>query len=161
MAEEMLTTEPPSPSSMSGTAARVRAWAVATFEVEGLLEKAGRRVQESPRHGPAHVVHHDVEPAEFLVGRRGQRGHGLEVVQVGLDHEDPPPGRFDPAGHLGQLVLGPGRDDDVTPGLGQGQSRARPDPTSGPGDHRHLIRETKTVQNHRRSPCRPPGQPRQ
>jgi hypothetical protein len=39
--EEIPTTAPPPPSSMSGTAARVRAWAVATFQENSRIIRSG------------------------------------------------------------------------------------------------------------------------
>jgi hypothetical protein len=122
--------------------------------VEGLLQKTRRRLQEASRHRPADVVDDDVEPAEGVVGGRGQGGDGIEVVQVGRNHHGPTAGRLDPARHLAELLDGPRRDDHVGPGFGQAHGGGRPDPPTGTGDHGDAVVKTEPVQNHRLSPSR-------
>ena len=66
MTDEMLTTDPCPLSSSDGSAARVRAWAVET-----LKWNASSRCRGDVWEGghAAHVVDHDVQPAERLAGR--------------------------------------------------------------------------------------------
>ena len=77
MTDDTLTMAPPgaSPSSMSGTAARTQGVAGADVEVEGLLQEAGRGVEQGTGHGAPEVVDDDVQPAQLVPGRPGQRGH--------------------------------------------------------------------------------------
>ena len=79
-------------------------------------------------------------------------GHDVEVVEVGGHHHGPAPGRLDLLGHLDQLLLGAGRDDDVGARLGQGQGGGGADAPSGPGDDGDAVGEPETVQDHRRRP---------
>ena len=63
-----------------------------------------------------------------------QRGHHVEVVEVGGDHHGPAPGRLDLSGHLVELLVGAGRDDHVGAGLGQGDGGGGADAPPGSGD---------------------------
>ncbi len=64
MAEEMLTTDPPPPSSMRGTAGRSRACAIETLKWKACSSRLGEVSMNGRGHGPADVVDHQVEAAE-------------------------------------------------------------------------------------------------
>ena len=82
---------PPECSSISGTAAMVNAWAVATLKVNAALEILRRGAQQRVGHGAADVVDDDVQPPERLDGLLGQlRGH-LGLGQVCRDDVGAPP----------------------------------------------------------------------
>jgi hypothetical protein len=92
----------------------------ADVEVEGLLEEAGRGVEQGTGHGAPQVVDDDVDPAQLVPRRLGQRAHELDVGEIPHDDHGPPTGGLDLRGHLAQLLLGAGGQDDVGAGLGQG-----------------------------------------
>ena len=76
---------PPECSSISGTAAMVSAWAVATLKVNALLRSFVDVVSESVGHGAADVVDDDVQPPERLDGLSGQLGGDLGLSQIAGD----------------------------------------------------------------------------
>ena len=137
-----------SPSSMRGTAARRSACPDGHVEAEGLFQEARRRVEKRPRHGAAHVVDDDVEPAELAVRRLGQRGHEVEVGQVARHDDGATPGGLDLLRHLAELVLGAGGQHDVGAGLGQRHRGGGPDAASAGGDDGDLVGDEELVEDH-------------
>ena len=117
-------------------------------EAEGLLEEAGRGVEDRPGHGAAHVVHDDVESTELAPGPLGQGGHQVVVGQVARDHHGPPSRRLDLCGHLAQLLLGAGGQHDVCAGLGQGDGGGGTDAAPAGGDDGDVVGDEETVEDH-------------
>ena len=119
---------------------------------------AGRGLRELAGHAAAHVVDHDVEPAERLVGRPGQAGGGVEVGQVGR-HDDRPPARgLDLFGHARELGLGAGRDGHVGARLGQGHGDGGADAAPGARHHGCPVGQPEPVEDHALPPAlRPVG----
>ena len=140
-----------SPSSMRGTAGPHERVAGRDVEAEGLLQEAGRRVEQRPRHGAAHVVHDDVEPAELVEGRLGQRGHEVEVGQVARHHDGTPAGGLHLRRHLAQLVLGPGGQHDVGARLGQRHGGGGADAAPAGGDDGDLVGDEESIEDHPRN----------
>ena len=117
-------------------------------EPEGFLQEPRRRIEQGPRHGAAHVVHHDVEPAQLSVGALSQGGHEVEVGQVSRDHDGAASRRFDPLRHLGQLLLGAGGEDDVGTGFGQGHRGGSADAAPTGRDDGDLVGHEELVEDH-------------
>jgi hypothetical protein len=120
-------------------------------EVESLLEGGDVGLDELPRHPAADVVHQHVEPSERVDGGLRERGHLVEVPQVG-GHDD----RLASEGlHLGgdlvQLVLSAGGQDDVGTGLGEREGTGGPDSAACSGDDRNPVVEAESLQHHGRT----------
>ena len=116
--------------------------------MEGVLEAGDVGLHELPRHPAADVVHHDVEPAEGVDGGLRERGHLVEVGQVG-GHDDRLAAQgLHLRGDLVQLVLRAGGQDDVGAGLGEREGAGGPDPAAGSGDDRDPVVETKSLEHH-------------
>ena len=137
-----------SPSSIRGTAARRSAWPAGDVESEGLFEKAGRRIEEGARHGAAHVVDDDVEPAELVVRGLGERRHQVEIGQVAGDDDGATPRRLHVLRHLAELLLRAGGEHDVRPGLSQRHRGTGADAASAGGHDGDLVRDEKLVEDH-------------
>ena len=120
----------------------------ADVEVEGLLQEAGRGVEQGSGHGAPEVVDDDVHPAQFVLGRLGQRGHQIDVGEIAHDHHGAATGGLDLRGHLAQLLLGPGGQYDVGPRLGQGHRGGGADTASTPRDDGYLVGHVETVDDH-------------
>ncbi len=117
-------------------------------EAKGLFEEAWGGIEEGARHGPAHVVDDDVEPAELVVRRLSQRGHEVEVGQVPGDDDGAASRRLHLLRDLPQLVLRAGGQDDVRPGLGQRHRCACADATPARGHDGDLVRDEEFVEDH-------------
>ena len=132
-------------------------------EAEGLLEEAGRGVEERPGHGAPHVVHDDVEPAELAPGPLGQRGHEVVVGEVARNDDGPPPRLLDLLGHHAQLRLGAGGQHDVRTGLGQGDGGGGTDAAAAGGDDGDVVGDEEAIEDHPRNIVvrRDPGSGRQ
>ena len=115
--------------------------------MERALEEADRGVEVGARHRAAHVVHDDVDAAEHLARRVGERAHLVDVVEVGHDDVRLATGRLDRGRCLAQLLLGAGGDDDVGAGLGQRDRRRGADAAPGAGDDRDLVVDAEPVED--------------
>ena len=146
--EEMPTTAPPPVSSIVGTAARVRAWAVATFHENSRMSRLGRRVEERAGHRAADVVDDDVDAAELLRGDVGQAGHRVEVAEVGRHHDRLAAERLDLLGDRVELLLRARRQHDVGAGLGERERRRGADAAARAGHDGHLVVEAEPVLDH-------------
>jgi hypothetical protein len=81
-----------------------------------------------------------------LEHERNRRG-GLGVGEVGDDDVGAAPGRGDLLGHLLELGLGAGRDDDVGTGFRECHGDRRAEAATRPGGPDSIV-EPKSVQNH-------------
>ena len=89
-----------------------------------------------------------VEPAEGVDGGLRERGHLVEVAQVG-GHDDRLASQcLHLGGDLVQLLLRAGGQDDVGAGLGEREGAGGPDPTSCTGDDRDPIVEAESLEHH-------------
>src|SRR5690606_18721328 len=111
----------------------------ADVEVEGVGQVGRVGVHQRVGDAAADVVDHDVESAELRHCRLGEAGCGVEVAEVGRDHQGAAPGRRDPLGDRFELVTVAGADDDVGAGLGERQRGRRADPPAGTGDDGHPV----------------------
>ena len=117
-------------------------------EPERLFEVLDAGVEERVRDGAADVVHDDVDPAQLLLRRLREPGDGVQVGEIsGHDHRAPA-GGLDRGGHLVQLRLGAGRDDDVGTGLGEGDGRRGTDASPGAGHDADLAVQSEHVEDH-------------
>ena len=137
-----------SPSSMRGTAGPDQGVPGRDVEAEGLLQEARRRVEQRPRHRPAHVVHDDVEAAELGEGGLGQRGHEVEVGEVAGHDDGAAADRLDLLGHGAQLVLGAGGQHDVGARLGQRHRGGGADAAPAGGDDGDLVGDEESIEDH-------------
>ena len=137
-----------SPSSMRGTRGPDQGVAGRDVEAEGLLQEAGRGVEQRPRHGAAHVVDDDVEAAELVEGRLGQGGHEVEVGQVAGHDDGAAAGGLDLLGHGAQLVLGAGGQHDVGTRLGQRHRGGGADAAPAGGDDGDLVGDEESIEDH-------------
>ena len=145
----MLTIDPPSFFSISGTAARVSAWAVETLKWKASSRYAASVSSRRVGDGAADVVDHDVEPAELVVRRVGERRDGVEVHQVGRYDERPPTER--PRCALATFSSWSAvRAESTTsaPASASAIALAGTDPSTGAGDDRDLPVHPEPVQNH-------------
>ena len=117
-------------------------------EAEGLLQEARRGVEQRPRHGAAHVVDDDVEPAELAERRLGQRGDEVEVGQVAGHHDGPTAGGLHLLGDGTQLVLGAGGQHDVGSRLGQRDRGGGADAAPAGGDDGDLVGDEESIEDH-------------
>ena len=120
----------------------------ADVEVEGLFEEAGRGVEQGAGHGAPEVVDDDVQPAQLVPGRLGQRAHQVDIGEIAHHDHGPPAGGLDLRGHLAQLLLGPGGQDDVGARLGQGHRGGGADAAAAPGDDGYLVGHAEAVEDH-------------
>ena len=119
--------------------------------MEGLLEVRRVGVEQCVGDGAAHVVDHDVEATELLVGRVGKAGDRLEIHQVSRYDVRPAAGGLDVLGNLLELVGACARRADVGSRLGQGHRARGADPPAGAGDDGDLPVHLEAVQNHARN----------
>ena len=80
--------------------------------------------------------------------RLGQRGHELEVGQVAGHDDGASAGRLHLLGHVAQLVLGAGGQDDVGPRLGQRHRGGGADAAPAGGDDGDLVGDEESVEDH-------------
>ena len=120
-------------------------------EAEGPGHVPDAGVHERAGGGAPHVVDHDVDAPEGVDRGLGQAGHGVEVGQVGRDHDRPATQPLDGGGHLAQLLGAAGRHDDVGAHLGQGHGRGRPDAASGTGHDGRPAVEAEALGHARRA----------
>ena len=139
---------PPPPASIKGTAARVSRVRGEHIEAERLGHVLRRRVQQGVGDGATEIVDHDVEPPEGFVGLRSETGDHGQSAQVSGHHLRPASPVGDLLGHLLELRLGTGRDDNIGPRFGQGDRGGGADTAARPGDHGGLAIAPKPVGNH-------------
>ncbi len=136
---------------MRGTAARTRACPAATLKRKASSRKRGEVSRSGRGMVPAHVVHHDVEPAELAPGPLGQRGHELVVGEVARNHHGPPARLLDLLGHAAQLGFGAGGQHDVRTGLGQGDGGGGTDAAPAGGDDGDVVGDEEAIEDHPRN----------
>jgi hypothetical protein len=120
--------------------------------VERALEEALAGVERGTGHGPARVVHHDVEAAELLDGGVDEVLEGAGVVHIGRHHEGPAARPGHPGRDLLEVRDGAGGEHHIGSGLGQADGDAPPDPLARPGDDGNPVVEAEAVEDH----CAPP-----
>ena len=137
-----------SPSSMRGTAARTSAWPAETLKRNASSRKRGDVSRKGRGMVPPMLLTMMSSRPNSLCRGLGQRGHEVEVGQVAGDDDGTAPGGLDLLGDISELVLGPGGQDDVGPGLGQGHRGAGPDAAPAGGDDGDLVRHEELVEDH-------------
>ena len=148
----MFTIEPPPPSSMIGTAARVRAWAVSTLKLNARLmnpvevSSSGRGVVP-----PTLLTTMSSRPNTSLRHRR-QRGDRVEVAQVRRHDVGAAAQCLDLWRDGSELLFGACRQHDVGARLGKGERRGGPDPPSSTRHDCDLPVHPEALRRHGRAP---------
>ena len=120
-------------------------------EVERLLQIVRVGVEQGVGDGPADVVHHDVQAAELVVRRVGERRRPTRASsgsRAPRAHAARPPRPARRPSSSWSSVRG--RQQHVGPRLRQRHRRRRPDATTGSRDDRDLPVHPEPVQNHGR-----------
>jgi hypothetical protein len=112
-------------------------------EVERGLQVPRLGRWERPGHRAADVVDHDVQPPELRDRGTGESRRGVQVAQVGGDHQGAAPCRLHLVRDLGQLVRAAGTDHHVRSGLRQGDDGGRAEPPARAGHHGHPPGDTE------------------
>src|SRR6478752_2622619 len=114
-------------------------------EAERLVEEAVAGLHELPRERAADVVDHGVEPAELVVRRLRQAADGVEVAEVGGDHQAAAPGRADLLRDHLELLGGACGNEHVGAGLGERDGGGGAEAAARAGDDGDLVGDRETV----------------
>ena len=144
---------------MRRAASFVRVKGAVTLKVKGRSRKRALVSMAARGMAPPALLTSDVDPPELLGRRLHQALELIELGHVGGHDERPAAQGPDPCRHLVEVRLGPRRQDDVGPGLGQPDGDPPPDAEPGAGDDGHPAVEPETIEDHARR-LRPQGRRR-
>jgi hypothetical protein len=117
------------------------------IDVDHLSELVRRLSRGRDGRPEAGVVDQNIDSSELLHGARNEPLTLSRVSDIGDYGQCLAPGFLDQALGLLEAGLTPRPEDEIGAGLGKRKSERNPESGRCPGDHRHLVAETKPANN--------------